>query len=108
MKMRSSRPPRRSNQSNRLTASDRLSDRDIDLRKVPVTRGQAGAVIYINHISIASLPARNGHCAARGDLHRSSVGSIDVLSFVIFKTTSSEWIPSAADSAFELTQNWPY
>src|SRR2546429_8762613 len=72
-----------------------------------VPGGQASAVIDIDNVAITSLATGDDHSSRSSDLDRRAVGGINVLTFVIFKAPAPEWIPSAANSAFQLTHHRP-
>src|SRR5689334_6787253 len=44
-----------------LPDADRLTDLDVDLRQMRVARGKAVAVIDLDHLAVAAVPARDRH-----------------------------------------------
>src|SRR5262249_15729532 len=107
MQVRSCRSTCRTNQTNRLTLSDALAYCDIDLGKVSVASRKAIAVIDIDNLTVTTLPSRDGYAAAASKLDGRPVHCIDVLTFMIFKTTATERIPPSTNAAFELAENRP-
>src|ERR1700687_1285084 len=49
---------------------DRLAAPPADFRQMAVTGGQAMAVVDLDHIAVAALPAGDGHAAVGGGAHR--------------------------------------
>src|SRR6185369_10648997 len=107
MQVRAGRATGRADETDHVAGVYRLAHGNVNLREVTISRGQAAAVIYVNHVSIATLPTGNGHFACRGDFNGSPPCRIDVLSFVILVSAAGEWIASTTDTTLESSENRP-
>src|SRR5436309_11509537 len=107
MQVRSGRTTGRTDETDHVASVYGLAHGNINLRQVTISRGQAAAVIDIDDVSITTLPTGNGHFACRGDFNGSSVGRVDILSFVILVAAAGEWIASTTDTTLESSEDRP-
>src|SRR5436189_3352486 len=107
MQVRSGRSARRTDETNNVASAYGLPDGDVNLREVPVTRRHAAAVIDIDYVPIASLPAGNRDLSGRRNFNWSAPGCVDVLAFVIFMAAARKRIATAADTTLKPAEDRP-
>src|SRR5712672_3248550 len=107
MQVRAGRATGRADETDDVASVYGLAHGNVNLRQVTISRRQAAAVIDIDHVSIATLPTGDGHFACRGDFNGSSVGRVDILSFVILVAAIVECIAATTDTALESSENRP-
>src|SRR5437868_2786229 len=107
MQVRTRRSTRGANETDHVASVYGLAHRNIDLREVAISRGQAAAMIDIDDIAIATLPTGNRHFAGRRDFNGSSIRRIDILSFVILVAAAGKRISPATDATLEFAEDRP-
>src|SRR5437763_16042704 len=70
MQMRAGGAPSRADTADDLADPNSLPDFHIDCRKMRVARRKAVAVVDLDHLAVAAVPARDGHGAGRGRARR--------------------------------------
>src|SRR5437879_2914108 len=74
---------------------------------MPITRGQAGAMIEINNIAVAALASGDDHFAIGCGLNGRAVSSVNVLTFMIFPAAPAERVSATADAALKRADHRP-
>src|SRR5262245_8570237 len=74
---------------------------------MPVLGRQTAAVVDDHQLAIPVLPTDKRDTSSGSGNHRSTPRSFDVLSGMELVSGAAEWIPPAANTAFERASHWP-
>src|SRR5262249_23928562 len=101
VQVRSRRAPGRTDLADDLPGLDRLADANGDRRQVAVAGRQSVAVIDVDHAAVAAAPARGGHGAVGGGVHRIAGLAMEIEPGVQGRR-AQEWSDADAEAGLQI------
>src|SRR5215470_18892594 len=108
MEMRAGRAAGRADKADQLAAGDRISDFHVKLGKMAVAGDQAVAMVDLDHLAVAALPAGSGDRAVSRSNDKIATLAVDVHTGMKFVYPTAEGISPEAEFIIDLAGVRPH